>query len=73
MIPKQKAKELVEKLSLKFPMISPDHFVKQQAKQCALIFIDEIIKEIEAWNFGVIDYTNRIKFWKKVKKEINKL
>jgi hypothetical protein len=60
MTPKEKAKELFEKM---YNEIQPNELGKDQesAKQCALIAVDKLIKETGS------------KFWYDVKKEIEKL
>ena len=60
------AKQLVEKF---FSLSGQIHFSKEYAS----IHVEGIMEEIESWNFGVIDYTNRINHWKEVKKELKKL
>jgi len=59
MIPKLKAKELVDKFSA-VPLLD-----SYEAKQCALIAVDEIIK--------VVGYNSESHIWMKVKQEIEKL
>tara|TARA_R110000803_G_scaffold154466_1_gene219248 strand:+ start:230 stop:466 length:237 start_codon:yes stop_codon:yes gene_type:complete len=78
MTPKEKAKELVK--SFMSIEDSKSEFIKgsvlltsTEAKQCALICVDEMMDEIKEWNFGVIDYTNRINYMKEVKQEIDKM
>ena len=87
MTPKEKAEELVDK------MYNTEHCgIKHQpnqrycdcemmniyqAKQCALIAVDEIINNIpDIFNeinlIGINDFNNQ-KYWKQVKKEIEKL
>lgn len=62
MTPKEKALELVDK----FQFILTE---KQFGKQCALITVDEIVKEI-----NIIMIPNPFKqYWNKVKQEIEKL
>lgn len=79
MTPKEKAKELIDKMDLKqMPSLNlarneinlNDTFFN--AKQCALIAVDEIISEIEpSVSMDVIEA--RIKYWNEVKQEIKKL
>jgi hypothetical protein len=57
MTPKEKAKELVNKFCA-------TRLYDEQAKQCALISVDEIIEEC------VWDWTE---YWQEVKQEIEKL
>lgn len=62
---KQKAEELVNKmLWSEFWM---DHFT---AKKCALIAVEELIKEQTMWQNG---QPNPVLYWQKVKQEIIKL
>ena len=65
--PKEKAKELVERF-LGIKKINPESITRpynyQEAKQCALICVDEILKFHDR-----ID----VKYWKEVKQELEKL
>jgi hypothetical protein len=65
MTPKEKAKEL----AMKFDKYGET----DNAKQCALIAVDEIIKalEIDAGNW--IKWNETKKYWNKVKQEIQEL
>jgi hypothetical protein len=67
MTPKEKAEELVNKYLLATPI--PFHI--EDAKQCALICVDEILQEIENIDDGqtFIPY----EYWGQVKKEIELL
>lgn len=63
---KEKANELVNK----FMKIEFGGFPTTDAKQCALIVVDECLKAVESdWGFMQI----RIKYWQKVKNEIEQL
>ena len=72
MTPQQeKAKELFLKFMnnvLDYTQTGLDPF---KAKQCALIAVDEIIKECEKFFEAISE--NRKLFWQEVKKEIEKL
>ena len=71
MTPKEKAKELVKKyLNIKFCLLTDN-----QAKQCVLIFIDEMIREIKEIQFNedIFMEDTVISYWSEVKQEINKL
>ena len=57
--PKEKAKELVEKYDSTLIYLES----KSKAKQCALIAVDEIIKEVVLSTM----------YWQEVKQEIEKL
>ena len=83
MTPKEKAIELVDKFYQTTPN---EYFVNEpigikgryksweQAKQCALIAVDEILK-LENNNGYYFDGTNvtSISFWQEIKQEIEKL
>jgi hypothetical protein len=64
---KDKAKELVDKFFKIIGGIS--YFEWQQAKQCALICVNELIQE---FNFNAANEEAK-SYWIEVKKEINKL
>jgi hypothetical protein len=64
MTPKDKARELVYKYS-KF---QSGYGYEYKAKQCALIAVDEILK-----NDTIFLYVHHLDFWKEVKQEIEKL
>jgi len=61
MTPKDKAKELVDKFCA-------TRLYDEQGKQCALIAVDELIKET---SFEVPNIRQR--YWQEVKQEINNL
>ena len=68
MTPKEKAKELY------FKMHSQEQIVSKEAKQCALIAVDEIINAspIEPMIF-LNGMRSTIPYWQEVKKEIEAL
>lgn len=63
MTPKEKAKELVDKFNY-----YDKHYLMLDAKQCALIAVDEIIK---SHTYGLS--TELKNYWQEVKQEIYKL
>lgn len=63
MTPKGKANRLVDKMLYCYQ----GHIDEYAAKQCAIIAVDEILKEY--WSHD----TNRRDYWKEVKQEIEKL
>jgi hypothetical protein len=66
MTPKEKAKELIWKY---LPILEGwKHKDSNQAKQCALIAVDEIIEELIEK-----DFANRFSYWQQVKQEIQQL
>ena len=77
MTPKEKAKELVDKIYQIFEDDEDEHFIdtsKRISKQCALIAVDEIINTnalSEMLDYG-IDKTNLF-YWQEVKQEIENL
>ena len=73
---KEKAKELVDKYEYHSkPMEYGMNFSGDidHAKQCALICVDEILKENERINQGGYFPTPLTEYWQEVKQEINKL
>ncbi len=70
MTPKEKAKELVSKFTfLSYPESNEKFY---NPKQCALIAVDEIIKEINITSYLIkfqIDYGIYL-YWEEVKQEI---
>ncbi len=62
MTPKEKALELVQK----YFKANHQPYGFKDAKQCALIAVDEILD-------GVIDTLQNFNYWKQVKQEIEKL
>jgi hypothetical protein len=70
MTPKEKAKELVWKY---LPILEGwKHKDSNQAKKCALILVDEILKSFGTLTNGNVFYTtfNAIEYYKEVKQEI---
>ena len=69
MTPKDKAKELVDK----FDGVGLQ--MRNEGIQCALICVDEIVKEIQcnAFDFGATVPMSVYRYWKNVKEEIEKL
>jgi len=63
MTPKEKAKELFEKMYF-------ETTTKYDAKQCALIAINEIIDSLTIKNYSDVD---DYEYWKEVKQEIENL
>ena len=62
------AKEKAEELFMKFYNIT-DSVMDDEAKECALILVDEIVSVIENGNPTESQYN----FWQNVKTEINKI
>jgi hypothetical protein len=68
MTPKEKAEELIVKMSTHDRDIHP-HCTHYIAKQSALIAVDEVLNFI---NTDAFSYTNE-EYWQEVKQEIEKL
>ena len=68
MTPAEKAKELVDKMTVHHWTDVCDY---EGAKQCALIAVDQHLKGM-SFTFGFIGYAS-LKFWNEVKQEIEKL
>jgi hypothetical protein len=73
--PKDKAKDLFDKYADEFNFDDTYRGYREQSKQCALVVVDEIIKECYNWNGSdnVQWETNRFDYWNEVKQEIDKL
>jgi hypothetical protein len=69
MTPKEKAEELVHKFDLMQTYI--EEFSLEDAKQCALIAVDEVLESHYKLLSGV--KTSIYKYWQEVKEEIEKL
>ena len=73
MTPKEKAKELFDKYAMYLRSnLMYDEEAYEDAKVCALISVDEIIKELIE-EISPIVHGFRHKYWKEVKQEIEKL
>ena len=64
MTPKEKAKELVNKMAFEI--------CKTDAKQCALIAVDEILKAVDNPDETYL-MKHSVNYWTEVKQEIEKL
>ncbi len=71
MTAKEKAKELVEKFEYNGVFIDDIRMNEEDAKQCALICIDEILESHYKVLVGVMPKT--YDYWTEVKQEIEKL
>ena len=67
--PKEKTKEIVNKFYYYVESISESQ-QQENAKQCALISVDEILSFIDNSDFTNLYWLN---YWTEVKEEINKL
>ena len=67
MEPKEKAIELLDKMSAPIEGHSNIYY-----RQCTKIAIDEIIKALPPYKYG-LEFVAKIEFWKNVKKELEKL
>jgi hypothetical protein len=67
MTPKEKAKELY------FKMHSQEQIVSKEAKQCALIAVDEILDLKHIVTLRRNMHEMELEFWQEVKNEINKI
>lgn len=65
MTPKEKAEELVDKMSFEV--------CKTDAKQCALIAVDEILKIVNIWSALNMQKSSQVIYWLEVKEELEKL
>lgn len=69
--PKEKAKELVSKMVDTYSVTS-DFCYDSTAKQCAIIAVEEIIKETDTYYDSLIASERKL-YWKQVKTEIENL
>jgi hypothetical protein len=72
MTPKEKAEELVDKFRNEITSFLGDNMKKINAKKCALVAVDELIK-IHYLLTTTQDTSPSINYWKEVKKEIQNL
>ena len=73
MTAKEKAKELVRVYFNEVSDANPLEDILVSAKQCALICVDEILKN-QPYDIYAIDQCNNLtKYWQEVKQKINKL
>jgi hypothetical protein len=71
MTPKEKAKELIDKM---YATQGPEYGITEdEAKQCAIIAVDEIIELLLDFSKGYYTFSNNLKYYEEVKEEINKL
>ena len=68
MNPKEKAQELIQNFTFKCKECD----YKWNAKQCALIAVDEILEAIKAFHYG-IEYLQQRDYWFEVKHKLEKL
>lgn len=72
MTPKEKAEELVDKFRNEITSFLGDNMKKINAKKCALVAVDELIK-IHYLLTATHDTSPSINYWKDVKQELEKL
>ena len=72
MTPKEKAEELVDKFRNEITSFLGDNMKKINAKKCALVAVDELIK-IHYLLTTTHDTSPSINYWKEVKQELEKL
>jgi hypothetical protein len=72
MTPKEKAEQLVHRIMYKIQWSKVKYHTLMEAKDCALIAVDEMLEEIKDSADKEI-VVLRIIYWEKVKQEIDKL
>lgn len=73
MTPKEKCNELIVKImSIELADDRIPKITFNQAKECALIAVDEILKSLPPFEYG-LEFVAKIEFWNNVKKEIKAL
>ena len=77
MTPKEKAKELFDKYYIVCQEYTEEIQCSIQAKECALIAVDEIIQQWEVIDTYIADFGGKlnqsIRYWQEVKQEIQAL
>ena len=77
MTPKEKAKKLFDKYYIVCQEYTEEIQCSIQAKECALIAVDEIIQQWEVIDTYIADFGGKLnqslKYWQEVKQEIEKL
>lgn len=71
MTPKEKAEELIDKFRSNIISFLSDNMKDQNAKQCALIAVDEIFFALKYNLDGAT--SGSVKYWQEVKQEIKNL
>ena len=78
MTPKEKAEQLVNMFrefadgtDIETDRYSPK-IEKEKSKQCALMAVDEVIKSLPPFEYG-LEFVAKIEFWNNVKQEIEAL
>jgi len=72
MTPEEKANNLCMRFLIQTTTDIPYGINKTIAKECALIAVEEIIKALPPFSYG-LEFVAKIDFWTNVKKEIEKL
>ena len=72
MTPKEKADELCKKMLYQIEWNAQPSTVKGVAKQCALILVDEMLKD-DVYDMSQEIFEMRIIYWEEVKQEIQNL
>jgi hypothetical protein len=72
MTPKEKAIELVDKYYIICQEFTEEIQCSIQAKQCALIAIEEILQS-DGWSSSRLEWDMYASYWNKVKHEIEKI
>lgn len=67
MTPEQKAKELY------FKMHNQEHIISKEAKECALIAVDELLEATKRYDYTLGPKPSYNDYWLKVKYHIEKL
>ena len=73
---KNKAKELLDRyapLAKYWDCYNDEPLEENNAKQCALISVDEIIKVLEDLSNDEVSYIYEVAYWHEVKHEIEKI
>ena len=73
MTPKEKAISLYQSFYPQVQWKMGQEDCKDRAKECSLIAVDEIIKNLVDLSNGEFTFIFNVQYWQEVKQEINKL
>lgn len=74
MTPEEKAEELFGKFAMYLRAnLRYDEEANEDAKQCALIAVDEIIENLVELSNGEFTFIHNVEYWQEVKQEIELL
>lgn len=73
MTPQEKAKEIFDRMYQVSDELNKYPMCFDNAKQCALIAVDEILKTLVDLSNGEFTFIYQVQYWQEVKQEIEKI